>query len=260
VSAEPAGRLSFEDYLASLAADAASTSSVAAAVGLDPPVPTCPGWTVLDLVRHCADVYSHKASVLQLGRRPLPGEWRAADDVPPEGVVAHHDAMLADLVGLLRTAGPDQRCWVWMHGEDRVGAWARRMAHEALVHRVDIEVAAGLAVSPAAPGLAADGIDEVLTWFVADPGVLAAPGADDGGSGTVLVRAGGRAWLVGLPDGGLHVTPSAGDEAVAARLTGDPLAVDLALWGRRVPGLGVGEGGEPAVLQRLHARIDLATQ
>jgi hypothetical protein len=30
-------------------------------------VPTCPGWTALDLVRHVVQVYAHKAAVLRAG-------------------------------------------------------------------------------------------------------------------------------------------------------------------------------------------------
>ena len=41
-------------------------------------VPSCPGWTVADLVRHVAEVYLHKVG-MRLRLRPIPGrppDWR----------------------------------------------------------------------------------------------------------------------------------------------------------------------------------------
>ena len=68
-------------------------------------------------------------------------------------------------------------------GEGTTGAWARRMAHEALVHRVDAESVLGRPLAPAADGLAVDGINEILTWMAGDPDVVTSDGADDGAAG-----------------------------------------------------------------------------
>ncbi len=62
---------------------------------------------------------------------------------------------------------PDEPAWTWDADSQNAGFRYRRMAHEAAVHRVDVEDGAGVLPMPVAPARAADGIDELLTTFVA---------------------------------------------------------------------------------------------
>jgi hypothetical protein len=157
-------------------------------------------------------------------------------------------------------------------GEGTSGAWARRMAHEALVHRVDAEAAVGAPLHPAAPGLAADGVDEVLTWMAGDPDVVAEPQSAAGAAGTVLLDWGSGGRLVDLPDAGHAVRAVSSAELTSAiadtTLRGDALSLDLYLWGRleALPPVMRGDldvvevAGSAAVLERLAARVAAATQ
>jgi hypothetical protein len=43
---------------------------------------------------------------------------------------------------------------------------ARRQAHEALIHRTDAELAAGVTVTRADAALAADGVDDLISGFL----------------------------------------------------------------------------------------------
>src|SRR6185312_9568117 len=117
------------------------------------------------------EVYAHKLIALRIGRAPDEA------DVPraPGGVavVDFHDEQLAELTRQLSDRGPDGETWTWFPGEHSTGFWFRRMAHEALVHRVDGELAAGGSTTAVDPVLAADGVEEVLEWFAGHPGVLA---------------------------------------------------------------------------------------
>ncbi len=262
--------LSHDDYLSAFAADGDRLAAVVGRTDAAAAVPTCPGWTLLDLVRHVADVYSHKVALLRLGRRPEQGEWPLADDLPLDRALERHDAVRRELGELLAGAGTDTPSWTWMEGagEGTSGAWARRMAHEALVHRVDAEAAAGETLHPATPGLAADGVNEVLTWMAGDPDLLAEPQCDAGTAGTLLVDWGTGGWLVDLPDGGQSVRPASPGESADAVLRGDALSLDLHLWGRldALPTAMRGDldvvqvSGEPGVLERLRARLAAATQ
>lgn len=264
------GWLSHEAYLAAFAAEADLLSSTARPLEPGTAVPTCPDWTVLDLVRHVGDVYAHKVSVLRLGRRPEPGEWALGDGLALDEALDRHDRVRGELSQLLAELGPDAACWTWMEGagEGTAGAWARRMAHEALVHRVDAEVAASSPLHPAAAGLAEDGAGEVLTWMADDPDLLDEPAARAGASGSVHLDWGAGGWLVDLPDDGYRARPAAGDVAADAMLRGDALSLDLWLWGRmaslppRVRGDldAVQSSGDGGVLERLRARLALATQ
>ena len=96
---------------------------------------------------------------------PRPAE--AAEESRP----AEHEAQFAAV-----RAGHRRRCWppsraraddvrAWTWSDDRtVGFIRRRQAHEALIHRLDAELAAG-AVTRLDPELAADGVHEALQHF-----------------------------------------------------------------------------------------------
>ncbi|WP_426565663.1 maleylpyruvate isomerase N-terminal domain-containing protein [Angustibacter sp. McL0619] len=251
--------LTHDAYLASYRADGDRLASLLQGASPDAAVPTCPGWTALDLLRHVCDVYSHKVAVLRFGRALHPGEWTLADEMDQPTALAWHDSIRAELEQLLAELGPDSACWTWMEGagEGTTGAWARRMAHEALVHRVDAESVVGVASADAAPGLAVDGLNELLTWMAGDPDVVTSDGADEGAAGTLLVDFEDGAWLVELPDGAQVVSWAESGSSADARLVGDAFGLDLALWGRPAD---LEESGDEGVLARLRARIKIASQ
>src|SRR6185437_6648768 len=74
-------------YLQCLAADYGDLRDAASAAELTANVPSCPGWTVADLVRHVAEVYLHKVTLMRTGEEPE--EW------PPPSLAA--EAPLAAL-------------------------------------------------------------------------------------------------------------------------------------------------------------------
>ena len=220
--------------------------------------PNSPFRTVQDLVAHCAEVYAHKLQILRLGRAPTSEQQIS----PPAGpaVLDYHDAQVAELIVELWQRGPDAEAYTWFPGEGTTGFWFRRMAQEALIHRVDGELAAGPGVGPLDPVLAADGVDEVLSWFAGHPGVLAHSASRDGAAGEVFVDAGDHAFLVELPDDGhvvREVDPLDREQAADATLRGAAGDLDLLLWGRPTTGP-VAEEGDHDVLERLFSRLHLA--
>ncbi len=72
----------------------------------------------------------------------------------------------AALAAALEAAPPDLQCSTFLRAPSPLAMWARRQAHETAIHRVDAELAAGLAPSADNPVFAADGADELLTCFV----------------------------------------------------------------------------------------------
>src|ERR1700746_503207 len=52
-------------FLQCLAADYGDLRDAASAAELTATVPSCPGWTVSDLVRHVAEVYLHKVTLMR---------------------------------------------------------------------------------------------------------------------------------------------------------------------------------------------------
>jgi len=151
-------------FLQCLAADYGDLRDAASAAELTATVPSCPGWTVSDLVRHVAEVYLHKVTLMRTGEEPE--EW------PPPSLAAEAPlAALGRAYGALRaevrTRGPGQAAPTWYGPDQTVGFWIRRMAQETVIHRIDAELAAGLPVTPVPDDLAADGVDEVLKRMLA---------------------------------------------------------------------------------------------
>jgi len=132
---------------------------------LDRAVPTCPEWSLRELLRHVAWVHRWATAIVS---GPKASAWEPTDDEligswPPDRdlvdwFVAGHATLVATLAG----ADPGLECWAFLPAPSPLAMWARRQGHETAIHRVDAEVAAGLAQRPCVPPFAADGIDELL--------------------------------------------------------------------------------------------------
>ena len=173
--------------------------------GLDAPVPTCPEWTVLDLVAHQGMVHRWAAALVR-GERPgndavaaYEAEGRVSAD--PVGWLADGALEVATAV---REAPEDRPALVFLNDAPAAprAFWARRQCHETTIHAADA-LSASLGRPPRAsetwidPVLARDGIDELLGGFLTrprsrlrcdDPAVLAV--VPDDSSGVVGGRAG----------------------------------------------------------------------
>lgn len=217
-------------------------ADAAARAGLEATVPTCPDWTVRDLVGHQGQVHRWAATFVATGRTDAD---LALEDVPGD------DALLAwfrdghsRLVDAINTAPADRQCWSFLPAPSPVAFWARRQAHETTIHRADAEAASGkqLDVDPA---LAVDGIDELLLGFysrkrgrlVADRpltlGILVTDAAPD------------DAWSMTIGPDGREVTR--GEASGGCVVSGRASDVYQFLWNRRDRGAVTVEG-DPDVL------------
>lgn len=150
------------DHLASLRANGTSMGAAARRAGLDAPVAACPGWSVGRLLGHTAKILQRTVLCVQSGSVEMPGEDDYTKLPRDEALFDAFDAQLDALCEALTTADPNAPSWNFT-GTDLVASfWLRRMAHEVEIHRVDTQLAAGLAVDPVDPIQAADGIDELL--------------------------------------------------------------------------------------------------
>ncbi|WP_170223677.1 maleylpyruvate isomerase family mycothiol-dependent enzyme [Nonomuraea turkmeniaca] len=220
-------------------------------------VPHCPGWTTADLLKHVGDTFLHKAETMRRGTWPKP--WPPEPD--PNGPGAYLDRAMAELRGELASREPQEHALTWYDPDQTVGFWARRMALEAVVHRVDAELAAGEPIRPIPPDLAVDGIDEILVTFLA---FASRQWPEDFGDKltsadgrSVSVAAGADRWLVRLAASGVEV--SRGDSPGEASISGAAQDVLLWLWGREdVAALTF--DGDPELVKRLHDLLREATQ
>ncbi|HEY0166351.1 MAG TPA: maleylpyruvate isomerase family mycothiol-dependent enzyme [Jatrophihabitans sp.] len=151
--------LGFEHYLDELERQGRLLRDSARQSALSAGVPSCPGWSVAQLLAHVIRVYGWANSVL-CGGRPEAFEFSAPAE---EELFEVYDAGLREVVSRLRATSASAAVWTMAPAPSGKLFWARRMAHETAIHRVDAQLAAGFGVEGFEPEFAADGIDELLT-------------------------------------------------------------------------------------------------
>jgi uncharacterized protein (TIGR03083 family) len=210
--------MEFSRLLGCLAADFDRLREVAAR-DLTAPVPSCPGWTVTDLVRHVAEVYLDKVECMRLGRSP--DNW--PPDLTGEEPTESLDRAYAALRGEFAARAPGDSAYTWYQPDQSVGFWIRRMAQETVIHRIDAELGLREEVRPIPEDLALDGADEVLEIFLAYSSQHYAdefgPELKEASGRSVRLTAGPRSWLVTADPTGVRLdsggTPVATVEAPA---------------------------------------------
>jgi uncharacterized protein (TIGR03083 family) len=206
-------------------------------------VPTTPDWTLAELVRHIGGNLRSVELAVRTGTavvepdKQVPDVTGPADDDP-----AALDAWLAEgaarFAETLREAGPAAEAQVWVV-QQRTAFWARRAAHDLVIHRAD---AAGTvhADYTVAPEVAADAVDELLE-LISDPQVagssprlaeLRGPGKSIHLHATDTEAGLAAEWLIELGTDGF--TWRRGHERATVALRG-PLADVLRVFYRRLP-------------------------
>ncbi|MDW4904424.1 maleylpyruvate isomerase N-terminal domain-containing protein [Streptomyces sp. ADMS] len=213
---------------------------VTSGADLSATVPTCPDWTLEQLVRHAGGALRWAELLVRTRAEENVDENEVPLSGGPEttGDPAALDAWLAEtgelLVGTLREAGPDAKVWTW-GWERSSGFWARRMAHEITVHRADATLTAGMPYEVAAD-IAADAIDEWLQIVEfaqrTDPHDAAKELRGPGRSIHLHATDTAAEWLVQLTEDG--VVWRRGHEKATVALRGPLTDVMLAFY-RRLP-------------------------
>ncbi|MFM9451923.1 maleylpyruvate isomerase family mycothiol-dependent enzyme [Streptomyces europaeiscabiei] len=143
---------------------AALRGSVADSPDPDVRVPSCPDWSLRDLVEHLTEVHRFWAAAVVAGPSEKPPTVAAAGDALPDNLLDRSAAATQELIAALRAAGPAKSCWTWWVGTDvptTSGAVARHQVQEAAVHAFDAELAAGTP-QPVPAVVALDGIAEFI--------------------------------------------------------------------------------------------------
>ncbi|MFK8911817.1 maleylpyruvate isomerase family mycothiol-dependent enzyme [Streptomyces sp. YS-3] len=248
------------DHRAAVAAESARFAGLVKGADLTLAVPACPGWTLVDLVRHTGGVHRMFTALVRARVQERPTS-RDVDLRLPEREDGYADWLAAGAAEADQTfasTDPDAPMWVW-GADGHVRFWVRRMLFETLVHRVDAERTLGLA-SEIDPGLARDGVDEFLvnlpyaTFFAPRVAELRSAGAVQHIRFTSTDT--DDDWLVQLRPDGFGLVESQdgpGQDGTPADATIRARAADLLLlvYGRSDRSAGeVRTGGDEELLQR----------
>ena len=169
-------RLTSDQHLDGLRAAVVAFVRHAERAGSSAAVPTCPDWTVLDLVAHQGMVHRWAAAIVR-GEQPdddavagFETSGRAASD--PLGWLRDGAVEVSRALG---GSGADREPLVFLNDAPAPrGFWARRQCHETTIHAVDA-LSAALGRLPRAEETwidretALDGIDELLGGFLTRP-------------------------------------------------------------------------------------------
>jgi uncharacterized protein (TIGR03083 family) len=238
-----------QQYLDHLAQSSEHLADAAAAAGPEAAVPACPGWTVEDLLRHCAGGDQWARGIVETGSREH-GDRELPPDAPTgAALVDYFRGAARALHDALAATDPAASVWTFSPSDRTARFWYRRRAQETTVHRYDAETVAGTP-TPVDAELAVDGIDEFLTVFVPRMGDNFA----EVGDATVHLHCTDvdGEWLVACHGGEVTVTREHAKGDVAARGAASDLL--LFVWGR-VPADTLEVFGDAELLARFRQRI-----
>jgi uncharacterized protein (TIGR03083 family) len=238
-------------------------AAVAAAPSLDAQVPTCPEWTLFDLVKHLGGGDRFWAAIVGAGPADAPPAdataARAALEVPREreALLAWLAASTQLLLSALREAGPDAGCWAWwsaLQTPRTSGGVARHRVQESAVHTYDAQLAVG-APQPLPAEVALDGVEEFLFTCVATPSAWPhKPTAFD------FHTAEGRSWRLTVDGDGARstripaLTAATGEDSDAAGASIHGTASELVLYlYDRIPADSLHVDGDAGLLDLLRA-------
>ncbi len=157
-------QLNPDRYVAEIEASTAGLAEILAEHDQSLSIPTCPEWTLRQLVTHVGRAHRWAAEITRtrsdafIPFRSVPDGKLPDDDAERQAWLRAGAARIVDAV---RAAGSDL---VWSFtGLVPAGFWIRRMAHETLVHRADAQLAVGAQPEPVIEAeVAADAIGEWL--------------------------------------------------------------------------------------------------
>lgn len=252
----PFGMLAPSDYLRHIRSAADGFVAAVAEGPTDVVVPSCPGWSLHQLVEHLGRVHQWVSGMVATGDAPKEELVGPADG---EDLVAWYGRHARGLLDALVSAGPERPCGTHQPDNQRGLYWFRRQALETAMHRVDAELARGLPASYDRE-LAADGIGEVLdVWIPKITEVVKAPEV----AAPVLLACADRPerWLISPDPAGLGRCPVLEGPSVdqsqagtaAATVTGKTEDLLFVLWKRRQLDERVRLGGEVGAARRFLA-------
>jgi uncharacterized protein (TIGR03083 family) len=155
------------DFATLLIAENAAFADLLRDADLSIPVPTCPEWTLEQLMRHVGRGDRWCAQIVADQSMDFIDPRTVAGGKPPEGrdnEIAWLHAGAQQLIDAVAQTGADTPVWTFL-GPRPAKWWIRRRLHEIVVHRADAAIALGTEYDVDA-AVAADAITEWLERVV----------------------------------------------------------------------------------------------
>ncbi len=152
------------DHIAAIRNDSEAFYRAADTADPDARVPSCPDWSVRDLVAHLTEVHYFWGLVVEKSLTDLSVLQTMEHPTPPDDykeLVALGREMADRMTKTLGSADQSVEVWSWASQKD-VAFVTRHQVQEAAIHRWDIQAATPDGPSPIAPDVATDSIDEFL--------------------------------------------------------------------------------------------------
>lgn len=153
------------DYLTSIETGGRALLDLVADADLDLPVPTCPDWTLRDVVEHVSGASRWVSTCVSSG---LTAQQRILPPGPAERTELLEWAResLDDLLAVLSATAPDDLVWTPIRGALGSVWWRRKAALEVAIHHADAQSALGHRPKTIDPRLALAGVDEYAEEFL----------------------------------------------------------------------------------------------
>jgi uncharacterized protein (TIGR03083 family) len=208
-------------------------------------VPSCPEWTVRDLVAHLGNVHAWAEQIVRSNDPHL-------DEVEPDADLASWYAECADRLRVtLAAVDPDRPTWNFVGLDAGASFWVRRQLHETTMHTVDLDLARG-AAPQVEPAVATDGVLETFEVF-GPRMVQRGAGAELGAPVEVRATDTGSSWtLVPVPDAAPRIAAEAESVTTVGSIEGTAQDVLTTLW-KRTPTTVLRLSGDRDVLDRFLA-------
>ena len=160
------------DFRATLLGETRALGDVIRNADPETPVPSCPGWTMNQLLKHVGRGHRWSAQIIAERRlEPLdPREVRGGKPPEdPDGAIDWLNGGAQLVIDAVNRVGAEFKVWTFI-GPRPAGWWIRRRVHEATVHRADAVLALGGDFELSAE-LAADCVSEWIDLAIlgADP-------------------------------------------------------------------------------------------
>jgi uncharacterized protein (TIGR03083 family) len=218
---------------------------------VDVDVPTCPEWSLPELVHHVGSVHRWQEAQLRSDDPADLVKVERAERPPLNALSGWYRAGLASLLDAFAEVGPHRVTPTWF-GPRPATFWARRAAHETAIHRWDAE-AAVTTPQPLDARQAVDALDELLEVFAPrrfDPTTWTGPDVSIHLHATDTEGE----WTIRLGSSGLDVGHEHAKGDVAARGSASDLVLMIA---GRVPPARLELFGDAAVIDRWHRAVPI---